>query len=118
MAAYFPQSENCFADLYGVGQTKLRRYAPPFLEVIGDYCTEHGIAEQEKGSEPPRKKRKNRSGTRTQLVGEYLREGITIAEIAAEMGVKPGTVLGHVEKLGRAGKPLPLAELRRILGVG
>ena len=40
MATYFPQSQQAFARIYGVGQAKLDKYAGDFLPIIRDYCAE------------------------------------------------------------------------------
>jgi ATP-dependent DNA helicase RecQ len=39
MATYFPQNEQQFARIYGVGEEKLKRYGDNFLEEIRSYCT-------------------------------------------------------------------------------
>ena len=46
MAAFFPQSENNFMKISGVGKTKLEKYGKIFIDIITNYCLEFGIEEK------------------------------------------------------------------------
>ena len=46
MAAYFPQTQEAFMQIHGVGPIRTERYAHIFLPIIRDYCNEHGILER------------------------------------------------------------------------
>ena len=48
MAAFFPQSENNFMKISGVGKTKLEKYGKIFIDIITNYCLEFGIEEKMK----------------------------------------------------------------------
>ena len=43
MATYFPQTEDAFLRIYGIGPVKTEKYADAFLPIIRAYCEEHGI---------------------------------------------------------------------------
>ena len=43
MATYFPQTEESFIKIHGVGPKKTERYAKVFLPIIQDYCKKHGV---------------------------------------------------------------------------
>jgi ATP-dependent DNA helicase RecQ len=43
LAAYFPQTESQFAEIYGVGQEKRRKYAQVFLKEIVSYCQPRNV---------------------------------------------------------------------------
>ncbi len=43
MATYFPQTEETFRQIHGVGAAKVEKYADEFLAIIRAYCEEHGI---------------------------------------------------------------------------
>ena len=43
MATYFPQTEEAFRQIHGVGPAKVEKYADDFLPIIRAYCEEHGI---------------------------------------------------------------------------
>ncbi|MCP4425584.1 MAG: DNA helicase RecQ [Chloroflexi bacterium] len=107
MAAYFPQSPPTFGTIYGVGQAKLEKYADEFLPIIQAYCREHDIAEKPKAApaSPARRIVTGLRGRSEEVLAAY-NEGHTIHEIAADLGIKPGTVLGHLEKGALAGRPL------------
>ena len=46
MATYFPQTQETFMQIHGVGSAKVEKYADAFLPIIRDYCKEHGIPER------------------------------------------------------------------------
>ena len=41
MATHFPQTKTTFANIFGVGKTKLEQYSDRFLACICAYATEH-----------------------------------------------------------------------------
>ena len=43
MATYFPQTEDAFLRIHGVGPVRVEKYADDFLPIICAYCEEHGI---------------------------------------------------------------------------
>lgn len=47
MSQYYPQSEESFLNISGVGEEKLRRFGNDFLQVIKEYATEKGITEKQ-----------------------------------------------------------------------
>ncbi|MCP4418082.1 MAG: DNA helicase RecQ, partial [Chloroflexi bacterium] len=107
MAAYFPQSRKLFGSMYGVGQAKLEKYTDDFLPIIQSYCQEHSIAEKPKAvaASPSRRIVTGLRGRSAEVVEAY-NSGHSVAEIAADLGIKPGTVLEHLWKGVQAGRPL------------
>ena len=53
MATYFPQTEESFIKIRGVGPKKTERYAKVFLPIIQDYCKKHGIDSAKSETEGP-----------------------------------------------------------------
>lgn len=107
MAAYFPQSQQLFGSMYGVGQAKLEKYTDDFLPIIQAYCQEHNIAEKPKAAAPsPARRIVTGLRSRSEEVIEAYNQGHTIAEIATDLGIKAGTVLEHLWKGVQAGRPL------------
>jgi superfamily II DNA helicase RecQ len=43
MATVYPQTESAFADIYGVGRVKLKKYASEFLPLILDHYAAQDI---------------------------------------------------------------------------
>jgi len=111
MAAFFPQSLQTFGAMYGVGQAKLEKYADQFLPIIQSYCQENGIAEKPKGvtvpavAAPARRIVRGVGGRAEEVLAAY-NNGHSIVDIAADLGIKQGTVLGHLWKGVQAGRPL------------
>ena len=53
MAAWFPQTEDAFLEIHGVGRTKATQYGSAFMEIIAQYCAEKGIAERRRPNAAP-----------------------------------------------------------------
>ncbi|HIP71165.1 MAG TPA: DNA helicase RecQ, partial [Anaerolineae bacterium] len=110
MAAYYPHSRQSFAQLYGVGQAKLEKYADEFLPIIRDYCREHDLEEKKRAtavaSTPSQRIARSAGGNRTVEVGEAFNAGQSVPEIAEAYGVKERTVLNHLWKYVQGGRPL------------
>ncbi|MFQ5435437.1 MAG: RQC domain-containing protein, partial [Anaerolineae bacterium] len=100
MAAYFPQSAPAFAEMYGVGQQKLKKYADKFLPIIQAYCRERRIPEKEK---PVVSRPVSSGGDRMTAVATLYNNGQSIAEIGVMFGVKTRTVFGHLWKAAQTG---------------
>jgi ATP-dependent DNA helicase RecQ len=110
MAAYFPQSTATFSQIHGVGQMKLEKYAAHFLALIGDYCTQHQIAEKHRS-------RTNATAQptvtgRSLEVGERFRAGESVAQLQASYNVHRATILHHLATFVQAGQSLPVTRLQ------
>jgi ATP-dependent DNA helicase RecQ len=117
MAQWRPQSEDQFASMPGVGQSKLEAYFTPFTEAIRDYCLQHNL---EVGLESPEMKAKKAreqkkkakepapppvAAVPTRLVTLSLyNEGHSIEEIAALRNLKTGTIIIHLAELIELGE--------------
>ena len=108
MATYFPQTLPAFAEIYGVGEQKLKKYAPEFLPIIQTYCQENQIAEQEKGITP---RPITSGGERMTAVITLYKHGQSINDIATQLSIQPRTVLKHLWKAVQTGVTLPADKL-------
>jgi ATP-dependent DNA helicase RecQ len=111
MAAYFPQSPAAFGRLYGVGRAKLEKYAGTFVPVIRAYCEANHIAEKLKPDRASPTSLPDSSvlpgvKSRTLEIGQAYNDGRSIPGLAADLGVKPRTVIEHLWKYAQAGHPL------------
>ncbi|HFQ93600.1 MAG TPA: DNA helicase RecQ [Anaerolineae bacterium] len=110
MAAWFPHSRQGFAQLYGVGQAKLEKYADEFLPIIREYCREHDLEEKKRpaaaAGAPAQRIARSAGSNRTTEVGEAFNAGQSVPEIAQAYGVKERTVLNHLWKYVQGGRPL------------
>jgi len=115
MAAYFPQSNDSFFTIYGVGRHKVEKYAEHFLPVIRTYCRENELAERPKPGKSNRSTRsesrtkKGGLGKRTLQVGQAFQAGQTVEELAHELGIQTWTILNHLRKFLLAGHTIPAA---------
>ncbi|MBX3058111.1 MAG: DNA helicase RecQ [Anaerolineae bacterium] len=117
MAAFYPQSRESLARIYGIGQRKLETYADLFLPLIQEFCVAHGLAEaanmpemrrasRPEGSKPP--------GARAQMAVEMYEKGKAVPEIADELAVKTSTVLKYLVEAVRGGRLLPPDNFRAL----
>lgn len=101
MARYLPQSPEELKKISGMGEAKIRQYGQPFLDIILEYCHEHGLSSHiyEK---IPKKERKPKTGTAKKKGDSHaesfrlFKEGKTIAEIASERNLAISTIEGHL----------------------
>lgn len=98
MAIYYPQSNESFLQMQGVGVVKLERYGEAFLALIRAYCGERGIDEQAKtvlvaGS--ARATTPSSLSRREEVLALY-RRGHRVSEIGEMFNVKPQTVVNNL----------------------
>ena len=114
MAHYYPQSQDSFLRITGVGRVKVRDFGDEFLNIIRSYTEQKGIedrlAKQSGGSrEVSRQARSGKSrdsaiGSSLQKTLEFALEGLPIEEIAARRKLSPSTIAVHVEGLIESGQ--------------
>ena len=109
MARKVPRTPEEFARTSGVGEAKLRQFSQPFLELISGYAEQHGMPQI--SSRRPVDSLTPPSG----IIGETIREsgrlvssGLSLSETAERRGLKETTILGHLERLVRAGVPITM----------
>jgi ATP-dependent DNA helicase RecQ len=109
MAAYLPQMDWEMRKISGVGDLKFEKYGAAFGQAIRDYCLKKGLASRMdlRRSNGPRRQRTKRdaAGKDTfRVTLEMYRDGRSISEIAAERGLQPSTVEGHLARFVASGE--------------
>ena len=104
MAAYFPQSQESFLTISGVGQVKARQYGDAFLAVLTDFCQRHELKEKPKAAETTRDK--SDANRRYMVVGEAYNGGDTVAALMERYRVTAGAVLDNLTRYVNAGNRL------------
>ncbi|MAO63371.1 MAG: DNA helicase RecQ [Balneola sp.] len=110
MAYYYPQSKDSLLKIHGVGRAKAKKYGEKFLEVINSFCKKNNLEERSKSgtNQKTRAVKKTLSkDSRPFEVGQMFQKGKTVSEIASEIGVKEGTVVGYLSKFVKAGHSVP-----------
>lgn len=115
MATYFPHSNASLSLMYGIGETKVAKYADIVLPMIRDYCAANGLQEQPKqtkrgsggGKRPSASGRRSRSDE----VGEAFADGQTVPELQQIYNVKRQTIINHLGRYVQAGNLLPIERL-------
>ncbi len=119
MAQQRPQSRSHFAQLPGIGSSKLEAYFTPFTDEIRSYCELHDIPmdlEPEPGSEPKKSTAASKPPpilmphTRVQTLTLY-QQGLSIEKIAKERNLTMSTVISHLAELIEAGEHVDVEPL-------
>ncbi|MCK5319917.1 DNA helicase RecQ [Candidatus Parcubacteria bacterium] len=113
MAYYFPQTNEDFSQISGVGDKKLAQYGDIFLSLITNFSKNNNI-------EPVLFTNKNKIiiktvGIKTKFnfkTKELIIKKIPIKRIAQIQNLKPDTIVNHLEKLIDAGEKLDLEYLK------
>jgi ATP-dependent DNA helicase RecQ len=115
MAAFYPQTVEELLQIHGVGEAKLERYGAQMLGVVVGYCRPRGIASKLGAttyrSEPDGDH--SVAESRQRQIAEWFTEGQTVAEIAAALRIKAGTVLTYLEKAASDGQRFPEKYIQR-----
>src|SRR6266581_556801 len=114
MAQQRPQSREQFAQIPGVGSSKLEVYFTSFTCAIRDYCQLHNLVMSPEKAGRDNRQRKEiipmpqvsaGPSTRRHTLDLY-NEGRSIEEIARERNLKPNTIMNHLAELVEAGEAI------------
>ncbi|GAA4927701.1 DNA helicase RecQ [Mucilaginibacter defluvii] len=111
MATYLPQSMDELRHISGFGDVKLARYGREFLEVIKPYCSANNLSskvKQRAAKRQPKPRSEKVNNTQRESLNLF-KAGKGIQEIAAERGLSPMTVEGHLTQFVQTGE-LEVAE--------
>ncbi len=111
MAQIKPTSPEEFMAVTGIGRHKLEKYGSEFMAIVAAYLKDHPeektFDKDLKVNEPAailtggqggNKKVTGRNSAR-ELTGRLLQEGLGLEETARARGLKPSTIIGHLEDL-------------------
>jgi ATP-dependent DNA helicase RecQ len=108
MSTYFPQTKEQFFEMHGVGEEKLKKYGPLFLDEIISYCKPLDIDPIPKN--PSRKKKTSTVGSDTVAITlELFQQGKTVAEIAKQRGFTEETIHKHLQQAYLKGASIDVA---------
>ena len=100
LATYLPLTKNELPQISGFGAFKIEKYGAVFLEMIRDYCNEHGLVSLVQLKQPRRIKsttvvRERATGTKRASY-EMYRDGRSVTEISAARQLAVTTVETHL----------------------
>ena len=96
-----PVTSEAFKEINGVGQRKLEVYGEMFINEIKAFVE----------AKPKKKKKKTRKSDTALETYELFKTGVTVEDIAETRGLKPNTILAHLEKLHHDGKDIDIYRL-------
>lgn len=105
MARLYPETDNEFASISGVGDKKRQEFAKPFLAEILDYLSDH---DPQTFSDLPAKVLPKRLGNTAKASLKLHDAGMSISEIAKERNLTEGTIWDHLLEAAQAGEKLDL----------
>jgi ATP-dependent DNA helicase RecQ len=113
MASYFPQSEDSFSKISGVGEEKLKQYGKIFTGVIQTYAKQNNLSEKNVPvGKPVRARRAISVGSTYQETKKLVEQKMPIEKIAKTRGMTIGTITSHLEKLAASGEEIDIEYLR------
>ena len=107
MSFYFPENEDEFLRINGVGQQKLNDFGESFLKLINDYVKENNIV-PEKNIGRSQKKRVRHLSSNYQKTKEMILKRFSIEEIAKVQELKERRIIYHIEKLIEGGEKIDI----------
>lgn len=116
MACYFPQDQDNFSRIQGVGAQKLADFRRDFLKLISDYAKANNIRPQQVPAHRARRQtavRKSavRGNSRYAETKRMLQQKLSLTEMARAHNFIEGTIIRHIEKLIQAGEKLDISYL-------
>jgi RecQ family ATP-dependent DNA helicase len=118
LSSRHPRTREQFAGIFGVGARKLEQFGDRFIELLNAETTEAGeTGEKVVTSAPPSVPAKRSysltqpetAGSSARVTKELVENGATLEEICEARGLRPGTVISHLEELIDRGERLDLS---------
>ena len=117
MATFFPQSDDNFLDIHGIGKVKAEKFGALFMQVIGSYCRDKQIQERPKKPNKRLSSKAKKSPSAKSVkprhihVGDIFNNGRSLAEIMDIFDIKKTTVIDHLNQYVMAGNALRCDEI-------
>ncbi len=101
LATYLPQDDIEMQKISGVGDVKLQKYGTDFLNAIHTYCEANQLDSRinlkTQKRAPKARTRRDAEGNSTYKISlDMFLDGMSIAEIARQRTLAPGTIEGHL----------------------
>jgi ATP-dependent DNA helicase RecQ len=113
LARVRPSSLERMRYVTGIGEAKLREFAPSFFEALDGHCGQHSLTRDQSSRSVPTPEPRLPLGTRPNperdQAFELFRRGASLDEVARQTGRAASTVQGYLEQFVRAEKPRSVA---------
>jgi ATP-dependent DNA helicase RecQ len=107
MVTDFPQTENEFLRIGGVGVKKLESYGATFLSIIKNYIKNNDV-KQKVVKQTTRIKKSSLDEPRHRVVAKSYNDGSSITELAEEYNVQEQTIVNHLARFTSEGNKVRL----------
>lgn len=102
MATDYPQTENDFLRIGGVGVKKLESYGSIFLSIIKNYVKNNDV-KQKSAKQTTRIRKLLLDEPRHRVVAQSYNDGSSITELAEEYNVQEQTIINHLARFTNEG---------------
>lgn len=100
LATFLPIVATDLSKISGFGVYKIERYGQPFLEMVQDYCNEHGLDTRIELKQPKRERRTTASREREtdtkKITLDLFKSGMSVEAIAEQRVLSPNTIESHL----------------------
>jgi ATP-dependent DNA helicase RecQ len=113
MARQYPQDEQAFSRISGVGDKKLREFGVLFMDEIAAHLQTNArqVFADDSFAEPAPAPVRSRLNDTARETIHFFRQGKSVEEIARIRGLKDSTIYSHLEDAIRAGETVELDRL-------
>jgi ATP-dependent DNA helicase RecQ len=108
MAASLPSTADAMLQINGVGKHKMEQYGKDFLATIQTYQNENPDIRPIPLTFKPKSPSRTKNSAKLSETLSLLQQGLGIDEIAETRGLKPGTIVSHIERLIEDGNQIEL----------
>lgn len=119
VCAYLPQNHQSLLKIKGFGKAKVNQYGDEVIKLVKEYCEENNLKPEEIFHEKRECKPREQKTPTVDATLEYLKQGKSIEEIAAERNFAVSTIEGHLAQAIKHGSIeiealIPIEEVKKI----
>jgi ATP-dependent DNA helicase RecQ len=111
MASTLPSSAEAMLQINGVGKHKMQQYGKDFLAAIQTYQNENPDIKPIPLIFKPKSSTRSKNNANLLETLSLLQQGHNIEEISEARGLKPGTIVSHIERLIEDGNQVEITTL-------
>lgn len=106
LATYLPLNLNAISKIAGFGEVKVRKYGRQFIELLQNYCNQHGLETKIhlKAAKATKRETYERDNATKQLTLKLYQEGFSVQQIADQRKLSLSTIEGHLAFYIQSGK--------------
>jgi ATP-dependent DNA helicase RecQ len=115
IAYYYPQTEESFSKIFGVGKEKLKHFGPIFMNIVRSHCEMNSIEPKEvpgRASSGLKSAKKIGISDTHNETKKYITQKMSLEDIAQTRGLTQGTIIQHIAKIIEDDAQLDISHMR------